>query len=197
MAQDAVYPLIQDWDAYLRGLAPTLIRAEPMWSIFRGCVSLFRDLDLTRAGIAESDDPEAASGFRLDQLGEQVGEPRGGLGDYEYQRIIAGRIVSTWARGTRSGLWRTWLALTGATEDTAALRRVRVSGDPCSEMTAIVAYPPSKSYLLRVGRVLADTVTVGETIAATVRLDTGAVWSDPSSLWGTATWAWQIPIPGQ
>jgi hypothetical protein len=98
-----------------------------------------------QADIIRAMDPEVAVGFWLDLCGSRVGEPRGGLSDAEYLRIILGRQSAAFALGTVPGVWACWLALTGATEDRARMYRVPAFGLPTVYLEAEVTTAPSSS----------------------------------------------------
>lgn len=90
-----------DADALLRALVAPLVQI---------------DTDVT-ALLAAGEALWDAAGATLDWLGAQIGEPRAGLGDDEYRRIIAGRrTVLRGSAMTASGILRVIRALSG-TED--------------------------------------------------------------------------------
>ena len=96
-----------------------------------------------------------ARGTTLDLLGDWVEEPRGGLTDAEYRRIIAGRRVALAGGGNLPAIYR-------------ALQAVSGDADPLLDeytlglvMTADVTWVPSTAYLQRAETILRDTIFAG------------------------------------
>lgn len=96
-----------------------------------------------------------AAGSLLDLLGDWSGEPRGGLTDAEYRRIIAGRRVVLEATVTPPAVWRAW---TGLTDALTATIDESVAG---VILTAFVDFVPTILWVVRVAVVVRDLIGAG------------------------------------
>lgn len=155
----SIYPIIPDWTAYTEDRAPGVLRQDNAWAMTEATTRLLGDLDNQQAELIRQMDPNLATGALLDACGDRVGEPRGGLADGEYRQIILARTASTYARGTRPGVLRTWLALTGANIDRVRMMRWGPDSEPVLYMWAQYDFAPSVPFLRRGGTVLLDAVT--------------------------------------
>ncbi len=96
-----------------------------------------------------------ARGTTLDLLGDWVEEPRGGLTDAEYRRIIAGRRVALAGGGNLPAVYRCLQALSG--DDDPLLDEYTLG----LYMSANVDWAPSTAYIQRARAVMRDTVLAG------------------------------------
>jgi hypothetical protein len=188
----SVYPLIPDFEAFLAETAPSILRRSPTWEVVAPLFRPFETLDAQQADIIRAMDPEVAVGFWLDLCGSRVGEPRGGLSDAEYLRIILGRQGAAFALGTVPGVWACWLALTGATEDRARMYRVPAFGLPTVYLEAEVTTAPSVTMLRRMADVIKSAVVCEYDVFANVYL-AGAARPGRTPAGGSATGAWTLP----
>lgn len=176
-------PYLPEWDAL--ALLPDVAARPPGDEYFLATVQPLQRLDDSIALLSAplSD----ASGDTLDLLGDWVGEPRGGLSDAEYRRIIAGRRVVR-AGGTTP--WRVaamWAALTESPTAT-----VTAQGAGSVSMTALVPYTPSGAWLRRAGGIVMDSIALGVGVSAAIYKTTSAVY-DAAPGYDIGTYAWSLP----
>lgn len=147
---------------------------------------IYDDLSGLANGLADLAD---ADGYALDLAGDLEGEPRGGLGDAEYRRIIGGaQVVNTETRRRSIPRIRAaWVALTGA--DVVS---VRTAGPLSVHMTALIDFRPTSTYLVRAGRILRRAVTGGVAIEALLYDAGTALYGDPVTGYGVGTYAWTV-----
>jgi hypothetical protein len=153
------YPPTWDPTSTVRELLPGSLSGDSLtvaeaW--LRPLSVLDRDLD----GLAIGLDPDVASGYVLEILAARYGETRSGLSDDELRAIVRGRVAADASRGLLSGVWRAWLALTGATAATARIRRLS-SPAPTIRLEAEVPVLPRRAWLDRASDVLRITVAEG------------------------------------
>lgn len=154
----SIYPIFGDWDGYTRDLAANTLRLDNSWTFLSTSLAVFFDLDDTQVEILRQMDPNVATGALLDSCGSRIGEPRGGLDDFEYRQIILGRYAAGVANGTASGIWTTWLAVTGTRADRARMTRWGPDDLPLVWLWAQVDLAPSAPFLQRAGAVIRDAV---------------------------------------
>lgn len=153
------YPPTWDPTSTVRDLLPGSLSGDSItvgeaW--LRPLSVLDRELD----GLAIGLDPDIASGYVLELLAARYGETRSGLSDDELRAIVRGRVAADASRGLLSGVWRTWLALTGADAATARIRRLS-SPAPTIRLEAEVPALPRRAWLDRASDVLRVTVAEG------------------------------------
>lgn len=104
------------------------------------------------AGVLDLDDAEAEV---LDLLGDWATEPRQGMGDDDYRRLIAGRRVALAGTVTPGAVWRGWSTMTELTEG--------VLSETPSEaiLVAEVDYLPTDGWVQRVGLIVDDLIPAG------------------------------------
>jgi hypothetical protein len=165
------YPPTWDPTSTVRELLPgslsgTSLSVGEAW--LRPLSVLDRELD----GLAIALDPDVASGYLLELLAARYGETRSGLTDDELRAIVRGRVAADASRGLLDGVWRAWLALTGATSATARIRRLP-SPAPTIRLEAQVPILPRRAWLDRASAVLRVTVAEGVEVYGILSLDYG------------------------
>jgi dipeptidyl aminopeptidase/acylaminoacyl peptidase len=125
-----------------------------------------------------------------DLHGDLVSEPRQGMTDQLYRRIIAGRYVARAGGVTRPRVYAGWAALTGSSsatmeEFTGAVRLV-----------APVDFTPSDVWLSRAGAVVRDLMGGGYQATALVVTSTTSRFGDIATPWGVGRWAYQLRVQG-
>lgn len=188
----AVYPTIEDWDAFVRSLVPApsaigvsedVVQAYCWpWSLMeQGIESLV-------VGLV---DLSAAVSWVLDVAGARVDEPRGGLEDTEYRRIVGGRRMAIGADGTTAPAWAVLLALAGSEDG-----RWQVIVGTSTTSLAVSAFTPTiptRPYLLRAGAILRDSIPLSAEAEAVLRTVSTMVWG--SGTWGgSSTWGYSVPV---
>ena len=135
--------------------------------------------------------PDDAAGPALDFLGDQVNEARGGLGDAEYRRIIAGRRVASSKTGgvTAPRVMAGWQALTGSSE--LRLTRLPPYG---IHLTARVSVAPTGTWLVRAVSVVKALVSAKCAVNATVYTGDSAIFDSLSLGYDVGLYAWDLPI---
>lgn len=186
------YPLIEDWDAYSALLLPDIAANGKGADFFRLLVDPLRAIDdevaLIYAGLVQLED---AAGAVLDLAGDQVNEPRQGLPDQLYRRIIAGRRVADAGGVTRPKVFAGWAALTGSAD--AVMNEPGVSS---VELKAPVSFQPNDAWASRGGAVVRALMGAGYEATALVTTSTTAVFGELSTPFGTATFAHQLRVLG-
>ena len=155
----AVYPGITDWDALVRSWLPapsaigdSEIFAQALcwpWSVIE------QGIESLAVGLA---DLGAADGWVVDVAGARVDEPRGGLADTEYRRIVSGRRIAVGSLGTPRHVWAVLVALAGDDEGAIVTLQSAATGETGVSMWARIGFTPTESYLLRAGAVLRDAL---------------------------------------
>lgn len=136
------------------------------------------DIDVGDLYAALSD-PREATGPALDLVGDVLREPRGGLSDREYRRIlVAKRIAQNAVAYPR--VWAGWNALAGTTSG-----RMHVLGSCSILLEAPTLEVPSMGFRRRAGRIVRQLIGAGYEANATLylsgstaRYDDGAVGYD-------------------
>lgn len=182
-------PVIADWDGYVTSLLPSAAAREPGTSYMVSLMSPLGDQMTWVDGlVAAMADIEAASGDVLDLLGRRVGELRGGLSDYEYRRIIAGRRVTLWSGSDPYRVGQGLAALTSTTE----WRYWDIPG--AVHVQSRIAWEPTDVWLRRAGVVMEDLIALGiEWDLYVYRLDVAVYGSPPP--YGTGVYAYRVPPP--
>lgn len=190
----AVYPTIEDWDAYVRGYlpAPAAIGASEdyaqafawPWSVME------TDLLSLVSGLV---DLGAAVGWVLDVAGKEVNEPRGGLSDTEYRRIIAGRRLSIGSTGSTADAWAVLVALAGSDEGAIWLLHGPGGVTPAVWMQARVVFSPTAGYLLRAGAVMRDALPA-DADAVVALYTTPALFFDGPGVFDSGVFAYNLPV---
>ena len=186
------YPAVGAWDEYVASLAPSealrpnarallLALMEPWEGIDRGLQ------DLAAATI----DPADQVGGLLDYIGRRQGIARGGLGDSEYARILAGWRVVRQPGAGYARLLRAWLAVTGAAPDAARMFRPGASV-PSVWLAAVIAEVPSPTYLVRVGEVVRQALPAATESYAVIGVGDTMIWG--ATPWGDGTWGYLVPV---
>ncbi len=187
----AGYPTIDDWDAYVSQLLPDIAANGLGKSFYLTLVEPLRSLESDNAalyaGVVELND---ASGQVLDLLGDFVNEPRQGLSDQLYRRIIAGRRVAKAGAVTRPKVAAGWRALTGDPSG-----RMDEIGNASIILSASVSFTPTDPWLSRAGRVVRDLVGAGYQVTAAVSTPGAGRWQDPTAPWNVGRWAYQLRVP--
>lgn len=180
------YPQIGDWDAWLAARTPSTLLPSPQFDLLNALADPIRALDADAAGIMYGLDLSAAVGAQLDQLGSWVDEPRGGLGDAEYRRIVGGRYAASRTGCAVTSVWEMWLALTGAQEGDA---RIVTDVPGVVYLEAQIDFVPSVSYLRRGYSVIRDTVAYPLPFVAAVGNSNTATWGGLNG-WNLGAWGW-------
>lgn len=186
------YPQPVSWSEAAESVMPAVPMRGPSGAAWLAEVAPLGDLDTDVAalyyGLADLSD---AAGYVLDVAGDLVGQARGGLGDAEYRRIIAGARVARSPTGalTPRAVRRGWRALTGA-------EVVRVERLPPASlsMTAQIGWIPTTVYLARAGAIVRDLVADGVEIEAILYGPGTAVYDDPGTGYATGTYAYQLRV---
>lgn len=193
------YPLIGDWDAYVANRAASPLRNNPQLQVLQGLASQLAEIEATSADMAYQLDPAAAIGYKLDQAGARVGEPRGGLDDDEYRRIIMARELAAVSQGQASGVWAMWLALSGAAPSQARIFAVpadhvtvpsgaTVPVPPQVYLEAAVTSPPSEPWKVRAAQVVRDSIAAPYEVTATLYVVSDLEWGGLPG-WAVSSWA--------
>lgn len=154
-ANTAVYPVIQDWDAFIASLTPApaflgdsatflQVLAWP-WSV------LELDLEQLAIGLVDLD---AAVTWVIDVAGKRVNERRQGLDDTEYRRIVAGKRLAIGSGGSASDVWAVLLGLTSADSGRLLVAENESTGETGVIMWGTISFVPSETFLMRAGQVL-------------------------------------------
>lgn len=187
----AGYPIVEDRDAYIAALLPDVAANGSGLAFFRTLVQPLLDIDdqiaTLYAGLVELED---ADGGTLDLHGDIVGEPRGGLSDTLYRRIIAGRYVARAGAVTRPRVYAGWAALSGSSNATME----ELAG--AVRLVAPVSFTPSDIWLSRAGAVVRDLMGASYQATAIVTTSVSSRFDDVSTPWGVGRWAYQLRVQG-
>jgi hypothetical protein len=185
----AVYPTIEDWDAYVDSLtpAPSAIGDSGVW--IRGLSLPWSSIDQELLTLAAGYvDLEQAPAWVLEIAGAQVNEPPAGLGTTEYRRIVAGRRLSIGSAAEIGDVYAVLLGLAGS--DVGRIGLISDGTHVALFMFASAGFEPMEPYLQRAGRVLRDAID--RSMPAEAILYTAATY-----LWGAVlspTSAWGYPL---
>lgn len=192
MSYPAGYPAIVDWEDYSRRLLPDLAAAGDGAAMSRRLTEPLRDIDdrlaTLHAGLVEIED---AQGGTLDLLGDDVDEPRQGLSDLLYRRLIAGRRVARSGGTTRPQVYAGWVALSGSGEATA-----EELGASSVLLRAAIDFTPTSVWLVRAADVVRDLMGTGYQCTALLTTSSTAIYDDPGTPFGVGQWAYQLPVLG-
>lgn len=172
------YPPTWDPTSTVRELLPGSLSGDSI-TVGEAWLRPLSVLDREIEGLAIGLDPDVASGYVLELLAARYGETRSGLSDDELRAIVRGRVAADASRGLLSGVWRTWLALTGATPATARVRRLGGTY-PTIRLEAEVAILPRRAWLDRASDVLRVAVAEGVEVYGVISL-AGGLELGPSS----------------
>lgn len=178
-----------DWLEDLRRYTSDGARRPVAWSIAKGIGTGAAPVWEGMTDLASSASVASAVGPLLDRRGSQVGETRGGLGDREYRLIIAGREAARAYQGDVDAEWGLWLAVTGARDDDASIRRYGATGGIA--FNAQVAEPPTAAYLIRARRVLLDALG-RRPLSATLTLTRSLRWAPSLPGWPSGHWPFVV-----
>jgi len=178
----SIYPFYPDFDRYALDLSPSALRGPRGMALMSSLCRAFGELDDQQGEIIRQMDPNLATDAMLDRCGSRVFEPRGGLADPEYRRIINGRAAASASDGSFNGVWRTWLALSGANHDRARMFRYGLPSRPGLLLAAEFPTVPSVPFLRRAGAVLLDAVVYPFEVAATLYPAGGLVYDVPPGM---------------
>ena len=191
----AIYPGITDWDALVRSWlpAPAAIGDSETfaqvlcwpWSVIE------QGIESLAVGLADLD---AADGWVTDVAGARVNEPRGGLDDTEYRRIVSGRRLAAGSLGTPRHVWAVLVALAGDDEGAIVTLQADTSGVTGVSMWARVSFTPTDSYLLRAGAVLRDALPLSAEADAT--LATAGTCLFDSGAFDSGEFGYDLPVMG-
>ena len=132
-------------------------------------------------------DIELGCGPILDILGDLEGEPRSGLTDEEYRKIIRGRRIAKYGMKSYPGIWLGWEIIVGP--DPVSIEMTALN--PATVfLTAEVDYLPSELFISRAGRVVGDLVPVGYEIDAWIAQPGGLQWDEEN--WDEENWAYAL-----
>jgi hypothetical protein len=166
-----IYP-VRDVIAEGLGLVPGSLRGPVRDATMAARLRPLAQVGQIVAGLTVSLDPTIATGFALTQAGERVGEPRGGLADDWYRRIVLGRMSAMSGGGLLPGVVATWLALAGAPQAGRwQVRRLPSPGRPAVGCFALTDTLPDAVWLARASAVLRDSVAAGVEIYGVLYLD--------------------------
>ena len=190
----AVYPTIEDWDAYVRGYlpAPAAIGASEDYAQALAWPWSVIDADLL-ALVSGLVDLGAAVGWVLDVAGAEVREPRGGLSDTEYRRIIAGRRLALGSTGSTADAWAVLVALAGSEDGAIWLLHGPGGVSAAVWMQMRVTFSPSAGYLLRAGAVMRDALPADADAVVTV-YTTPALFFDGPGVFDSGVFAYNLPV---
>lgn len=186
-----VYPIIGDWSRYVAERVPSYLGRDPQWSVVLTLAAPLVALDASVASMTMGLDPVIAVGAQLDQLGTWLDEPRAGLDDAEYRRIILGRQGAQTSDGGVSALWQVWLALTGIGASDANIVTVPWVS-PLVWFEARLQVEPTVPWRRRAGAVWRDSVAFPIDALGVVALATGLVWNTVSG-WNIGSWGSALP----
>lgn len=185
------YPEIADREAYTAALLPDIAAngdgAEFFAALVRPLLELDDEIAALYAGLVELED---AAGVVLDIHGDQVGEPRQGMSDLLYRRLIAGRYVARAGAVTRPRVYAGWSALTGS----SAATMEELGG--AVRLVAPVDFQPTGVWLLRAGAVVRDLMGGSYQATALVTVPSTARFDDSITPWGVGRWAHQLRVLG-
>lgn len=188
-ANTAVYPVIQDWDAFIESLTPApaylgdsakfvQVLAWP-WSVME------LDLEQLAIGLVDLD---AAVTWVIDVAGARVGERRQGLDDTEYRRIVAGKRLAIGSAASASDVWAVLLGVTGAETGRLIVAENESTGESGVIMWGFVDFVPSDTFLRRAGQVLRSALPLSAEANASVATSQTAIFDgsafDDGSLFG-------------
>lgn len=182
------YPRPDDWSEFAIAKLPAVPARDVLGPAFAAGVQPMQAIDEDYGRLFDGmSDVEDAGGAVLDIMGDDVGEPRSGLSDWEYRRVVAGRRVAS-ARngaGTPARIWAGWIALTGAAADQADYQEL----PPASVLlTARLSWLPTTMYLARAGRVAADLMAAGYEVNAIAYVSGSATYGNTPG-YGIGTYA--------
>jgi hypothetical protein len=142
--------------AYMRALAKPLLQLDEKvyW-----LVDAVNDLD-------------AACGGALDLLGDWVNEPRGGLQDGEYRRIIGGRRVVFAGGVTPRAVYRCWERMTEGEDATLTETPLEIT------LTTLASFNPTTTWLSRATSVLRDVRAAGRYVYGRIDVPGGFRWDE-------------------
>lgn len=183
------YPVVSDWSAHVTALLPDVVAREGGAEWHAALLAPLGPLDDRLSdiygGIAEIGD---AAGPLLDLLGDYVGEPRGGLGDGDYRRLIAARRVARASGVDVRAVARAWAALTAPGTTT-----IREPGTSSLYLRAVVGWTPSGRWLARAAAVVRDTVAAGVDVEALIVRGDSAIFGQ-SPGFAFRNFAYQLPV---
>lgn len=179
MTGPAVYPTIEDWDASVIALLPAPSALGEGQAFALSLASPWATLEqLVEAFGSGAADVELAPGWVLDVLGARINEPRGGLDDTRYRRIVAGRRVALGSLGTSPHVVAVLRALTLCGADIRLDLLVdEASGVAAVWLQARVAFAPVGAWLIRAADVLRDALPLSVEAVASV-YESGALVFD-------------------
>ena len=187
------YPGIDDWDAYVRGFAPSMCLAGYGGPFLVALSRPSADRELVLEGVArELADLESAGRYVLEARGALYGVDAAGLGLEELRRLVVGARAAMASTGTDADIYAAWVALTGSTDV-----RVRTIGVTAISLAleARISWIPSSAWLRAAGRIVARLPEAGTDFAAVVHVGGVLRWGALSPGWGVGTWGYVLPRP--
>ena len=182
------FPLPNTWESEALRILPDMAANPPGGDYFLALVkpleSILDRYALLYAGLVNLND---ASGYTLDVAGDLVAEPREGLSDDEYRRIIAGRRVAEGGRVSPQRAAAGWRALTQTTDGT-----VNTVGDYSIHMAARVSFTPSGAFIVRGGAIVRALVPVGYDSEAIIYRSDSAIYDGATYTYDIGHYAWSL-----
>jgi len=185
------YPYV-DHDEAAIGVLPGIAARDEAGTYF---VEMTRQLSYLDEDVAEIYeglvDLELATGGVLDIAGDLAGEVRGGLEDFEYRRLIAGRRIARAGAITAPRVWAGWMALTLASGG-----RLYELPPASVLLTADVTWIPSSTWLVRAGAVVRDLLAAGVHGNAVVVPPSSARYNAAGLPYGVGSYAYTLSVMG-
>ena len=135
------------------------------------------------------DDIDTATGGILDIIGERYGEPRQGLTDTDYRKIIKGRKIAIYGLKSYPGVAAGWNAIIGP-----SAFNVQMSYLSPATVLLIAELPeqPSELFIQRAGPVVGALVPAGYQVAALIAQPGALYWDNDELLWDEEDWAYAL-----
>ena len=185
------YPYADHNEAAI-GVLPGIAARDEAGTYF---VEITRQLSLLDEDVARIyeglTDLELATEGVLDIAGDLVNEDRGGLGDFEFRRLIAGRRVARAGAITAPRVWAGWMALTLASSG-----RLYELPPASVYLTADVTWIPSSTWLIRAGAVVRDLLAAGVQGNAVVVPPRSARYNSAGLPYGVGAYAYTLSVMG-
>lgn len=153
------YPPVLDPVEHVRDFLPPVLRASPFFEWAQSILTPLARLDAEVSGfVAGLAYPETATGDALAAVASWVDEPRGGMEEIEWRRIVLGARAARNAR--RSWTDATALAMVEALFGDVS-PTIRTTAPGCIAIRARLRWTPTQEWIRRAEGVLRKGVKVG------------------------------------
>lgn len=142
------------------------------------------------AGIRKAfDNIDTAHGGELDIVGERFGEPRNGLIDDDYRKIIRTRKIAIYGLKSYPGIEAGWNAILGPD----AINKKIIYLPPATVMVVgEIPVQPNELFIQRAGPVVGALVPAGYQITALIAQPNALQWDEDNLFWDDNDWAYAL-----